>query len=248
MAYDTLLRKYEKGGLKLQDIEFKDRALKMKWVQKAYNNKVEDRTVTWMEVTRELLPYSLPEIFECNIKKTDLGKIGIKPEWSIAHVLKAWCSVKYKEPKSITEVLNQKIWYNSSIVRNKTPYLCKSLYQLGIMRIRDIYNVQDRFLSIQEVVHDFGLVQNYLEYYGIISDIPSKWCNILKTRREDNEPAVVNKLDSMVTKESKCTSEVYWYIVNQELNMYDHGKIIWQNELQCQWSRGEWESIRMYVF
>ena len=66
IAYNTLTKQIEKGGLKLIDLRSKEQAIKIGWVRKArQTNELEHKF--WPKIINEILPLGI-DTFECNIK------------------------------------------------------------------------------------------------------------------------------------------------------------------------------------
>ena len=178
IAYDTLIKSYEEGGVKLQDLATKNLSLKIKWVQKAFNEK-NHRKPVWMQIANKMLPYTVPEIFECNLSTKDIFKLKIKKNWAITSIL-TWCEVNYHSPQTKKEILSQGLWMNSHIWVKDTPVLWKKFIAKGILEIKDIVDAQGIPLAYQDAVQSFGKFGNYMEYFGIIQNIPKQWYEKLK--------------------------------------------------------------------
>ena len=78
------------------------------------------------------------------------------------------------------EVLEQYLWYNSSIkIESK---LVGHKHLQGITKIGNIYNVNRKnFLTWEEMVREFGeKVGSYLNHHALVRAIPRRWKNMLK--------------------------------------------------------------------
>ena len=111
IAYTTLIKDIPEGGLKLVDIQVKDCAIKANWVKKALTAPSQH---TWMKVANEMLPWSIPELFEANISVKDINRI-VPQNWVIRSVLTAWAKANFQSPNTKLEILNQTLWFNTQI-------------------------------------------------------------------------------------------------------------------------------------
>ena len=111
ISYETLLRDYSLGGLKLQDFQAKNQSLKLSWVKKACTTEN-----AWKYIANKLLPYKVLELFQCNLSAKDFQKLkSINKDWAISSVIEAWCDINYKEPCDQDEILRQTLWLNTHI-------------------------------------------------------------------------------------------------------------------------------------
>ena len=118
IAYSNLIKSIERGGLKLQDFEYKNQSLKMTWVKKSFST-----DNIWLYIAKEMVKYNLPDLFECNLNKKDLGKLKLDKKWAITSVLEARCDINCNEPKEWEDVLSQGLWFNSHIRHRNLPFV-----------------------------------------------------------------------------------------------------------------------------
>ena len=85
------------------------------------------------------------------------------------------------------------LWNNRFIkIGGKTVFFNKAWVSKGILRIKDILNAHDNFLSFKEIKDTFDACGTFLDYVGLLAAIPKDWKNaILHGNQEHtNEPKV----------------------------------------------------------
>ena len=87
-------------------------------------------------------------------------------------VLKAWSKINYSRKNTLTDILDSIIWYNSDILVGKKPIFYQKCYEKGIVKIRDILNANNQFLSYNEFCRRYGHTIDWIRYYGLIEAIP----------------------------------------------------------------------------
>ena len=114
IAYKALIKSKVDGSLNLIDLERKDAALKISWVKKAENS-----DNAWVHVANQLLPLKIQAMFECNLNHKDIKKITIPSDSVFSSIIDAWSSVHFHQPKEKGEIMNQSLWFNSHIIKEK---------------------------------------------------------------------------------------------------------------------------------
>ena len=240
IAYKKLTQPIEKGGLKLIDLERKDKSLKINWIKKCQNSEN-----IWVNVANKLLPLSINRMISCNLNEKDIERL--LPAQSIfTSILKAWAKLHFLEPKNKEEILSQQIWLNKYVTKEKKPFVYVNMSNSGINYIRDIFNSHDlKFFEYEELKHSYGNIGNYVEYFSLISCIPRKWKEILAidTNGEESEGEV--NLCERISNQKKVSAYAYMMLQDTEMSSsYDHGKIAWQIELKVELDN--WEGIRLH--
>ena len=76
LVFSQLMRKLKQGGLQLFNMELKNTALKTNWIVRSTSAKN-----IWVHHAKNMLLWSIPEIWMCNIKKRDIQKIMPPTIW-----------------------------------------------------------------------------------------------------------------------------------------------------------------------
>ena len=95
-------------------------------------------------------------------------------------VLVRWCELNFEHLRSIDDIENTILWYNSEIRVANKPIFYAKCYNAGIIYLKDIIKENNEFLSYNELKTKFGNVLTFIEYYGILTAIPKTWKQILK--------------------------------------------------------------------
>ena len=192
----TLYANKEDGGASLIDMELKDRALKANWIQIIHTDKYLSEFAF-----QALCPIMRETFFQCNIGQKDIT-IFKKSFWQ--DVLKCWASFNFcHEVKTVKEILDQIIWYNSPIRIDDKIFLFKDACKSGLMYIAQIFDVTNgTIIDTNILTQMFELT--LMQCNAIISAIPQDWnrkvhslCQQgidLGTRNQSNaEQIIVNK-------------------------------------------------------
>jgi len=106
-------------------------------------------------------------------------------------VLKYWCEFNYKPAHHFlrrNEIVATQLWLNSVIRIRDHPVFWKKWYEKNIKIMKDIIDpVTRNFYSWQQIVKKYGVKDNYLNYYSLISAIPLEWKRTLTLRDGDME-------------------------------------------------------------
>ena len=127
----------EDGSLNLVNIENKDKALKVQWINNV-PKKIKQLALILMENPIGNL------IWQSNLCPADINGMFVEKHfWRV--VLEYWCAVNYTPPMSNAQVRDQILWYDSDIrVDNKVIFYQK-WYKAGIIRVEDILDEQNHF-------------------------------------------------------------------------------------------------------
>lgn len=168
IAWKILTAQKSNGGLGLSDIAIRDQSLKIQWVQRYCQD----------SVIRALADASLQNnigtlLWRANLKSRDVNKI-----FKFGHfwldVLFSWAKFNYQCACNRDVLLEQMLWFNSDLRKNNLPFISNSLYNSGIVYIRDIVNADFSFKLIQQILSQFPGA-DILEYISLIQLVPSEW-------------------------------------------------------------------------
>ena len=117
----------------------------------------------------------------------------------------------------------------------------------GLNKVQDIFDSHShKFLEYEEIIYHFGHVGNFLEYQALKLSIPkeAEYIDEVNGSEKDKmEPG------DIIDQNSKVTAVMYNYIIQKKyVTQYDHGKLMWQMELNVNWSDSEWSKIRVHIF
>ena len=235
IRYAKLIQNYQDGGLKLPDVESKERAYKCCWLKYLYNNEA-----PWFYGQ---LPIKDIRIWMANITPNDVQKLTkYKGNFNFANsVLLAWSKVNYEIPVEFNEIYWQTVWGNSRIIRSAKPIFDKWLLNSNIDYVHQLFNRQEnRFCTLAELNNEIGCQLNELQYNQLKATIPATWKSMLKY--ESNENIDLNHehlLDKIIKAPVKLT---YWIFVQKQKSK-DGCKQAWEVELHTEISEDEWSNM-----
>ena len=223
---------YDEGGLNLVNIETKNVALKVKWVQEA---RFKDETL-WTQFVREHIPLNIDIFVKCNINKKDVKKVFHNE--TLQSVFTAWAEINFARPNSHEEVMNQVIWLNSC-VKVRGDMLCnKKMINKGIFYVNQLIK-EERYKTLHEIQYEYGRDINMLEWYGLIKAIPKEWIRCIKHKIMGGDKKLGINLVKDITK---CTGIVYNFLRGKDK---DDGKTRnrWERELEIEVGDKKWAQM-----
>lgn len=222
IAREVLICDKKQGGLRLVDIEARQRALKMQWVIRIKNDGI------WSTLFNGMLKENLGNlIWVCNLHSKHVKYIfreGTDLFW--VQIAEAWASCNFKNQTEKLNVGEQVIWYNSNILVQNRPMLFINAFNAGIMYIQDLIQNDGSFKDFEQIGAEFGDCMNWLQYRQICEAIPMSWKNML-THNDNNY--VVNLYDR-IKNETKITRIVYNLLIDKDnVMMYRMNR--WERKL-----------------
>jgi len=180
ISRNTIIGKYEQGGLKMIHVPSVINGLKIAWVKRL----LDDNGGSWKCFYKHHLSQLGGDlIWECNIKPTDKCILSIKNVF-IRDVVHAWCSSIYYDP-SLMKFKHQILWNNSAIIINKKSVFKQAWYNNGIKYLSDILDDNGKFLTWQLLRERYHLKCNFLEYYSLLYAIPNNWKRCVQGEEDD---------------------------------------------------------------
>ena len=119
IPFKVLQGNKKEGGLRLVDLDIKDKALKVQWVFRVIKDELL-RTLAYNMLDNKIGDL----IWEVNLNKKDI-KFLSKNEGFWIDVFEAWSEWTYEDPKTREHVRNQIIWLNSDIRIDDQPIFYK---------------------------------------------------------------------------------------------------------------------------
>ncbi len=84
-------------------------------------------------------------------------------------------------------------------------------YEIGIIKIRDIVNENNEFLSYNELCRKYGNVIDWVRYYGLIAAIPQDYKNII--RNEDFNDIELATFHDNLIKKDLTSRDIYFKFI-----------------------------------
>ena len=206
------------GGANLVDLEKRDTALKVTWLQTLRLESDYSRSVY-----KQIHPLG-ENIWRVYINEKDVSQLEIKNKfWT--DVLKSWARFNYFYNFKIE---NQWLWLNSRIkIENKIVWW-KRYYNKGLTYVYQLFENRGVKSAIK-LYQQYGV--NFVEYNSLIQAIPKEWrdyfCNL---NVQQILPVIPNNYDNVVNKPG-ISSFIYKNINNTDDKIMDK-RSAWLVELQ----------------
>lgn len=231
VSYPRLIASFPNGGLQLRDPFIINQSIKLAQVAKIIDDQLSTKHIwkTWYNTHFSVTPNYL---FNCNLSAKDV-RIIYPPSYFI-EILAYWAERNFHEPQNVNEILQQHLWYNSFIKKDKKPLFSKELYSLNVKKLIDIFDLDTgTFYTYDELIRLYPDSIDFLSYHSIISCIPKKWRGILKINApsaSDNAPWLQEY--QCLCKRAKPSVSMYKFI--REHRALDNSTllILWNNDLR----------------
>ena len=213
----TLIAEYEKGGLKMLDIQSFLKAQKVMWVKRLISTEQGSwKALPMLFLKNWMGQDTFKTTMNCNTKPINFPDFY----WQI---IQNWFELKNLTEAITTpmEIRRQTLWLNKSITINKEELNWKVWQNKGINIIHDILNINGTFLTSQEIENKYNLKCNALSYNSLKDAIPATWRKIVKTMNISvNCISFDEQIHLKVGKIYKPISlvtnkEIYWTFVNK---------------------------------
>ena len=239
LKYEKLIQDYQSMGLKLVDIESKNHALKVSWINKWKCKKVIN-DIPWLYTQ---LPVKDERMWLCNLETKDVNRIfNTKLDMGV-EILKSWSMINFSTTFTIAQYSSTPIWFNSLIKRANKPIVNLDLISSNINTVADIWDRERRrFVYSTEIndIHDMGI--NFLQYNSIISAIPRMWKHHINNW---DWTEVVPENNLPLFERNLTSQEIYWIIIKTKHLGSDASCLLWAKDLQLDNTilENQWETI-----
>ena len=177
--FNVLSAPKHQGGLRLCDILAKHRALLCQWIFIIQNDTYLGRA---MQASLKPPGEYMDLIWSFNLKPKHVEKLIPDSFWKC--VMLAWSSFNFCTPSTYQEVTAQVIWYNSHILIEGNPYMCKQLHDAGMVRMDDLIKDNGELMNAHELAVQYPTTVSWMEYQRLISTLPKSWIRIIQQKTE----------------------------------------------------------------
>ena len=235
IAYNRLIRSYEGGGLKLFDLNYKNIAMKCKWIQT-----LNFQQSLILELIVKELPLTLHQIKEANFSPKDIHK-RLK-DGLIKDILVAWATFNYYSVSSANQVKSQVHWFNSHIREDNDIIFLPQWYRKGILTLGQI--IQDsKLMTLDQIQRKFGKSINFIEYARVYKAIPKEWFSIIKHKISTE----IDVAGTKILKDTiKCSKIIYEKLRDRD-HVVSKGKLFWETELNMEFLSQDWQKLYLDV-
>ena len=201
----------------------RQRAMQLQWVTKT---ELEE----FGYVVSCLCPSLKNKIWECNLHSSNVEEIThCKQNCFWKDILIEWAKIHFHEPQNGKEVRLQIVWYNSKIqFGNKILPFNKKLYDLGIFRLQDILDDNDRMCDMIALTQRYSseVKTEWLWFKQVNHALPNLWKimlgdTIYNTNDEHFDSACNYR---KICNLKKPSAYVYnWMLTSMEVDMNVYG-------------------------
>ena len=217
-----VVQDYEKGGLRMAELDMCIRSSKIKWIQKYLNCNTD---ATWKTTFNYMCKKGNLNLFiRSNFDMNELPKeIPLYYRDSFT----CWKQVKNETVANKQDLNSQFLWYNINIkLHDKTVY-CERLFTCGLWNINDLY-ANGRLIPFNVWLTRGAHVGDYLTWRGLVDAIPVPWKNMVR-----NEGNVTHTIETCsIVYEDKVIT-IYSATEKELKDFYKHRKLKELKENDC---------------
>ena len=232
ISFETLIKPYESGGLKLVSLTIKDLAMKAKWAQAA--RLLLFPQSLWQQIPSYVMGLKNQHIWQVNLTRKEVSKLfGLT---LFSSILGSWCHFYFHKPTSRQNVLDQFIWFNSHVKSLRHTLFYKSWYRAGVCYIKDIVDDTGNLLTCEQMIHKYGQSIHILDYVKLIQAIPKEWRVLLKN------PLIGVPVKTVldVVKNAPKVSKILYTYQTDKFVRNTHARSKWEERLNIEISDKRW--------
>ena len=243
----VLTENYEKGGIKMIDIDNQLLSFRLKWLGRFLNGNLEMWKIMFSYWFDKLGGITL--LLNCNF---DISTLKILDDKRIPvfykEILRAWESVRASSTvKDIhivnnepSDVLKQIVWHNKHVLFGNQSLFYQDWYDSGIIFFRDFVK-EDGYISVENIFKKIALYKSkgtvIFDYAKLKSAIPTVWFN--QVRRENvvhNRDRYNLSVPSFVVTEkerhiSDLSSNIFYRLIPSKNTLTNKCCLYWESKL-----------------
>ena len=131
-----------------------------------------------------------------------------------------WVEVHSVPPKNAEMIKQEIIWNNRYITINNSVVLYKKWLRGGIIRIKDILDEDNLFISHTEIERKYGIKCNFLDVLQLRQSIPIEWRILLFNTVNSSKNKLTNFhvqiVDVMQDLNKLTCKHMYWTLVSKK--------------------------------
>ena len=175
---DQICKDYSKGGLKVIDFKYVNKAIKVKWVKQYLDPTVQ---ADWKETLNTL---SSKEKFNiCMLGNYDLQEVNACLPKYYQDTFTFWKEIKCEDCDVKSDLQNQYVWYNKEIKIGNETVFNANLFNIGIWKVSDLYE-NGKLINFSIWQQRGAKLASYIVWRGILKSIPVRWKEMLKVNEQ----------------------------------------------------------------
>ena len=219
-----LIQNYDKGGLKMIDIDKFIQAQKISWIKQIFdpNNKTALNEIYHQRLSQ----FGGALLFECNFSKNDILKHFNKNTF-LTNILIAWNKISKRD--TILDYSNEIVWNNSNIYVGNNTVFYKTWLGLGIKYIKDIYDYSSKqFYSFEKIKEIYNVPnEDFLKYFSLVQSISNYWKSQLK--HENGLIPIESKIINQIFEVKQTNKFAYKLLLQSDKNEEDKSEQKWNS-------------------
>ena len=229
IKYKTVISSYEKGGLKLTDIDCYVKAQKAIWVKR-----LNDMQQPCSQYLQEFLDgMTVSDLLMCNM---DPEEIPFTVPFFYRQSLHAWFTLKNLSEVKLENVV---IWNNIKIRIDGNTVFYKKWNEHGVFFLSDLFKSPGILLSYDEFKLKYAIKCHRLQYMGLIDALPKSWrCAQVQVSDDGYRQ---NFLFGTIL--SKVTSKMIYTKLIENLEKEATCVNSWKKDYAIHYSKDEWKVI-----
>ena len=172
---EVIIKEIRKGGLKMPLFSTFLKALKCTWVKRLVN-----RSDSRNLIIDQLVKYRNYNFHKICLSKLDARHIEIYSPF-YQQVLLHWYTLFSREPNTVKQIINTRLWDNSLICIDNKPVHYKSWIENDIKVIGHIMDDKGNILRQHQLEQKYNCNIRCMDYNSLIHAIPRDWKNKIKS-------------------------------------------------------------------
>ena len=175
VAKNVLIQDVGNGGLSMPDIESFIKAIKLTWIKRLVNTES-----NYSHIAKTMAHIDDFNTFFAHNLSVDL--MSPKPTAFYKQIIEYWHEMKDK-PKTVNEILNEKIRLNAQITIGTRTVNLKSINNSNKRILKDFLTSNFKIKS-REQLNAEGTSLSIIEYNSLVTAIPREWLQQIKNKHE----------------------------------------------------------------
>ena len=241
IKYTCLINTIESGGLKLQDLETKIRAIQIKWIQNLADTSIEK---PWKSYLQTYYPFEINMLPYIMIDSNDIPKFK---DPFYASLIQSWSKIHNEPIDTAEDICKQILWKNKFIKINGKTVNYKTWREHNILLVHHLLDQQGKFATKRYLEHKYSFTIDIMKYNSLISAIPKQWRQ--KIKEDSNINNYVIYLDGKVMlndipkKLIELTSvEIYKHLIKQKARR-PTSEETWERHVGLGFTEDDWATI-----
>ena len=170
ISRDQLIKDYSDGGCKMIHLPSFSKSMKLSWVQRLFHSESSwKKLFLSMYKTDQAKLQSLGDFYPKLLTKNHSNDF-----WNEVMNTLHYFHQKL-QTNNFEDILSAPLWYNSNILIGDTPVFCRSMFDLGIRFVSDLFDDKGVLHNYEYLCRIYNNRLPILTYLGLKNSIFGKW-------------------------------------------------------------------------